>query len=80
MTKVKLIKVVKGGRKRLLGFFQRNREDYLVRTILFNLYCFMAKRITVKFGRWWCIVRFLKRINVSRLILFKVLVITILNS
>jgi len=51
MTKVKLIKVVKGEGKGYLDF-QRNREDYLVRTILFNLYCFMAKRITVKFG-WW---------------------------
>jgi hypothetical protein len=53
MTKVKLIKVLKGGRKRGYLDFQWNREDYLVRTILFNLYCFMAKRITVKFGWWW---------------------------
>lgn len=58
MTKVKLIKVVKGGKEEVTWIFKRNREDYLVRTILFNLYCFMAKRITVKFGWWWCIVRF----------------------
>ena len=56
MTKVKLIKrVLKGEGRGYLDFQKGIREDYLVRTILFNLYCFMAKRITVMFGRWWIV-------------------------
>ena len=56
MTKVKLIKrVLKGEGIGYLDFQKGIREDYLVRTILFNLYCFMAKRITVMFGRWWIV-------------------------
>jgi hypothetical protein len=44
MTKVKLIKrVLKGEGRGYLDFQKGIREDYLVRTILFNLYCFMAK-------------------------------------